>query len=122
MKDTSQNALTLNNVAGCFYILIGGLLLAMFVALFEFILKARHDSIRYNVIRLYKRKKYFKKFILKFLSISFQYLNRCVRLQTFPSQEGRQKHIETCSLRFVKRTKKKKDFLSRKKLKIVYPG
>lgn len=48
-KDTSQNALTLNNVAGCFYILIGGLLLAMLVALFEFVLKARHDSIRYNV-------------------------------------------------------------------------
>lgn len=48
-KETIQNALTLNNVAGCFYILIGGLLVAMVVALVEFAAKAKHDSMRFNV-------------------------------------------------------------------------
>ncbi|KAH7645973.1 glutamate receptor 1-like protein 1 [Dermatophagoides farinae] len=48
-KDTNQYTLTLNSVAGCFYILISGLLLAMIVALCEFILKAQHDSTAYNI-------------------------------------------------------------------------
>lgn len=48
-KETIQNALTLNNVAGCFYILIGGLLVAMIVALVEFAAKAKHDSLRFNL-------------------------------------------------------------------------
>ncbi|KAH9421933.1 Glutamate receptor 2 [Dermatophagoides pteronyssinus] len=48
-KDTNQYTLTLNSVAGCFYILISGLLLAMIVALCEFILKAQHDSAVYNI-------------------------------------------------------------------------
>ncbi|KPM07528.1 glutamate receptor 1-like protein 1 [Sarcoptes scabiei] len=49
-KDTNQYTLTLNSVAGCFYILISGLVLAMMVSFGEFFLKAKHDSIRYNVI------------------------------------------------------------------------
>ncbi|KAH9404219.1 Glutamate receptor 2, partial [Tyrophagus putrescentiae] len=47
-KETIQNALTLNNVAGCFYILIGGLLVAMIVALVEFAAKAKHDSFAFQ--------------------------------------------------------------------------
>lgn len=35
-EDTQRNELTLSNVAGIFYILIGGLLLALSVALTEF--------------------------------------------------------------------------------------
>lgn len=35
-QDTSRNELTLSNVAGIFYILLGGLLLALLVALVEF--------------------------------------------------------------------------------------
>lgn len=35
-KDTSRNELTLSNVAGIFYILIGGLLTALLVSLVEF--------------------------------------------------------------------------------------
>ncbi|GIY91296.1 glutamate receptor 4 [Caerostris extrusa] len=42
----SQNELTLSNVAGCFYILIGGLVLAMVVALLEFCYKARVEAVR----------------------------------------------------------------------------
>lgn len=35
-KDTSRNELTLSNVAGIFYILIGGLLMSLLVSLVEF--------------------------------------------------------------------------------------
>ncbi|KAG8202102.1 hypothetical protein JTE90_010464 [Oedothorax gibbosus] len=45
-KESSQNDLTLSNVAGCFYILIGGLILAMFVALLEFCYRARKEAKR----------------------------------------------------------------------------
>ncbi|GIY73543.1 glutamate receptor 4 [Caerostris darwini] len=45
-KESSQNELTLSNVAGCFYILIGGLVLAMVVALLEFCYKARVEAVR----------------------------------------------------------------------------
>ncbi|XP_035230207.1 glutamate receptor 1-like, partial [Stegodyphus dumicola] len=45
-KESSQNELTLSNVAGCFYILIGGLVLAMVVALLEFCYKARIEAMR----------------------------------------------------------------------------
>ncbi|CAL1261784.1 unnamed protein product [Larinioides sclopetarius] len=45
-KESTQNELTLSNVAGCFYILIGGLILAMIVALMEFCYKARIEARR----------------------------------------------------------------------------
>ncbi|XP_022240427.1 glutamate receptor 1-like isoform X1 [Limulus polyphemus] len=45
-KDSSQNELTLSNVAGCFYILIGGLVWAMVVALLDFCYKARVEASR----------------------------------------------------------------------------
>ena len=40
---SSQSSLSLSNVAGIFYILIGGLGLSMFVATFEFLYKTRAD-------------------------------------------------------------------------------
>ena len=40
-QDASRNELSLSNVAGIFFILIGGLLVALAVALFEFCLKSR---------------------------------------------------------------------------------
>lgn len=46
----NQSELTLGNVAGCFYILVGGLLLAMCVAFIEFILKSKAEAIRQKVI------------------------------------------------------------------------
>lgn len=39
-QDTSRNELTLSNVAGIFYILLGGLLLALVVAMVEFCCKS----------------------------------------------------------------------------------
>ncbi|XP_067134213.1 glutamate receptor 1-like isoform X2 [Centruroides vittatus] len=45
-RESSQNELTLSNVAGCFYILIGGLILAMVVALIEFCYKSRSEASR----------------------------------------------------------------------------
>ncbi|XP_018494805.2 glutamate receptor 1 [Galendromus occidentalis] len=45
-KESTQNELTLSNVAGCFYILIGGLVLAMVVALLEFCYKSRLEATR----------------------------------------------------------------------------
>ncbi|XP_064482160.1 glutamate receptor 1-like isoform X1 [Ornithodoros turicata] len=45
-KESTQNELTLSNVAGCFYILIGGLVLAMVVALLEFCYKSRLEASR----------------------------------------------------------------------------
>ncbi|XP_023220661.1 glutamate receptor 4-like, partial [Centruroides sculpturatus] len=45
-KESSQNELTLSNVAGCFYILIGGLGFAMVVALLEFCYKSRLEATR----------------------------------------------------------------------------
>lgn len=44
-----QNALTMNNVAGCFYILVSGLVVALIVALGDFLLKAKTDSSKLNV-------------------------------------------------------------------------
>ncbi|CAN8032801.1 unnamed protein product, partial [Ixodes persulcatus] len=48
-KESTQNELTLSNVAGCFYILIGGLVLAMVVALLEFCYKSRMEAARSKV-------------------------------------------------------------------------
>lgn len=42
--DGGQSALTLSNVAGIFYILIGGLILAIIVAIAEFLYKSKVDS------------------------------------------------------------------------------
>ncbi|UYV84177.1 GRIA2 [Cordylochernes scorpioides] len=48
-QESSHNELTLSNVAGCFYILVGGLVLAMVVALLEFCIKAKIDARRHRV-------------------------------------------------------------------------
>lgn len=45
-QDASRNELSLSNVAGIFYILIGGLLVALAVALIEFCFKSRSDSLQ----------------------------------------------------------------------------
>ena len=47
-KDATTNPLTLSNVSGIFHILIGGLVLAMVVALLEYLIHQR--------IRSHKRK------------------------------------------------------------------
>ncbi|XP_046373507.1 glutamate receptor-like isoform X1 [Haliotis cracherodii] len=46
--DGTQSALTLQNVAGIFYILIGGLILALVTAVVEFFYKSRVDSRKYK--------------------------------------------------------------------------
>lgn len=43
-KQDARNELSLSNVAGIFFILIGGLLVALAVALFEFCIKSRSIS------------------------------------------------------------------------------
>ncbi|XP_066945637.1 glutamate receptor 1-like [Macrobrachium rosenbergii] len=43
-QETRTNALTLSNVAGIFYIMTGGLVLSMFVALVEFCYKSKMDA------------------------------------------------------------------------------
>ncbi|XP_024083533.1 glutamate receptor 1 [Cimex lectularius] len=48
-KDTSRNELSLSNVAGIFYILIGGLILAMAVALLEFCYKSHTEATRAKI-------------------------------------------------------------------------
>ncbi|KAK5929250.1 hypothetical protein CgunFtcFv8_010498 [Champsocephalus gunnari] len=48
-KDKSSQALSLSNVAGVFYILVGGLGLAMLVALVEFCYKSRAEAKRMKV-------------------------------------------------------------------------
>ncbi|XP_014208745.1 glutamate receptor 1 [Copidosoma floridanum] len=48
-QDTSRNELSLSNVAGIFYILIGGLLLALSVALIEFCYKSHTEATRAKI-------------------------------------------------------------------------
>ncbi|KAM9540558.1 glutamate receptor 4 isoform 6-T12 [Salvelinus alpinus] len=48
-RDKSSQALSLSNVAGVFYILVGGLGLAMLVALIEFCYKSRNEAKRMKV-------------------------------------------------------------------------
>uniref|UniRef100_A0A673L0D2 Glutamate receptor n=1 Tax=Sinocyclocheilus rhinocerous TaxID=307959 RepID=A0A673L0D2_9TELE len=48
-KDSGSKALSLSNVAGVFYILVGGLGLAMLVALIEFCYKSRNEAKRMKV-------------------------------------------------------------------------
>lgn len=43
-QETSRNELSLKNVAGIFFILIGGLILSLVVALFEFLLNKRNEK------------------------------------------------------------------------------
>lgn len=43
-QDPAHNELSLSNVSGLFFILIGGLVLALFVALIEFCFKGRNDT------------------------------------------------------------------------------
>lgn len=45
-KESSQNELTLSNVAGCFYILIGGCALALVVSFLEFCYKSKIEASR----------------------------------------------------------------------------
>ncbi|ESO90630.1 hypothetical protein LOTGIDRAFT_122838, partial [Lottia gigantea] len=47
-KDGAQSALSLNNVAGIFFILIGGLVLALITAGLEFLYKSKKDARRYK--------------------------------------------------------------------------
>jgi hypothetical protein len=49
-QDASRNELSLSNVAGIFYILIGGLILAMAVALLEFCYKSHTEASRAKVM------------------------------------------------------------------------
>ena len=48
-QETSRSELSLSNVAGIFYILIGGLLLALAVALLEFCYKSHSEATRAKV-------------------------------------------------------------------------
>ncbi|XP_054275505.1 glutamate receptor 1-like isoform X1 [Macrosteles quadrilineatus] len=48
-QDASRNELSLSNVAGIFYILIGGLILAMGVALIEFCYKSHNEATRAKI-------------------------------------------------------------------------
>lgn len=49
-ETATRNELSLSNVAGIFYILIGGLLLAMAVALCEFCYKSHVEATRAKVL------------------------------------------------------------------------
>jgi len=48
-KENTQNELSLSNVAGIFYILIGGLVLALGVAFFEFLYWSRVDAKQHKI-------------------------------------------------------------------------
>ncbi|XP_074604741.1 glutamate receptor 1-like isoform X2 [Brevipalpus obovatus] len=48
-KESAHSELTLGNVAGCFYILIGGLLLGLVVALIEFFWTSKREAVRKQV-------------------------------------------------------------------------
>ena len=49
LQDASRNELSLSNVAGIFYILIGGLLIALAVALIEFCYKSHTEAVRAKI-------------------------------------------------------------------------
>jgi len=48
-QGSSQSALTLSNVAGIFYILIGGLGFSMIISLLEYMYKSKKQIIRQKV-------------------------------------------------------------------------
>ena len=56
-QGSSQSALTLSNVAGIFYILIGGLGLSMVVSLLEYIYKSKKSLIKHRVRIFYYHEK-----------------------------------------------------------------
>lgn len=66
-QETTQNELSLSNVAGIFYILIGGLVLALVVAFFEFLYWSRVDAKKHKV----KMQFYHWDFIFSWVIISF---------------------------------------------------
>jgi len=49
MQGSSQSALTLSNVAGIFYILIGGLGVSMVISLLEYVYKSKKQIVRQKV-------------------------------------------------------------------------
>ena len=49
LQSSKQSALTLSNVAGVFYILIGGLALSMITSVLEFVYKSRVETKRQKV-------------------------------------------------------------------------
>ncbi|XP_076467660.1 glutamate receptor 2-like [Babylonia areolata] len=49
IKESKTSSLTLSNVSGIFHILIGGLVLAMFVALLDYCIKSRLKTKKFNV-------------------------------------------------------------------------
>jgi len=51
-QGSSQSALTLSNVAGIFYILIGGLGVSMIISLLEYVYKSKKQIIRQKVAHL----------------------------------------------------------------------
>jgi len=51
-QGSSQSALTLSNVAGIFYILIGGLGVSMIISLLEYVYKSKKQIIRQKVAYL----------------------------------------------------------------------
>jgi len=48
-QGSSQSALTLSNVAGIFYILIGGLGISMIISLLEYMYKSKKQIVRQKV-------------------------------------------------------------------------
>jgi len=48
-QGSSQSALTLSNVAGIFYILIGGLGVSMIISLLEYMYKSKKQIVRQKV-------------------------------------------------------------------------
>lgn len=49
LQDAARNELSLSNVAGIFYILIGGLMIALAVALIEFCYKSHTEAVRAKI-------------------------------------------------------------------------
>lgn len=49
MQDTGTSARSLDNVVGLFYILVGGMVLSLFVAVLEFLYKSKVEATRKQV-------------------------------------------------------------------------
>lgn len=74
--DATRNELSLSNVAGIFYILIGGLLLALAVALLEFCYKSHTEATRAKVIIV-------KNMLSYILLYVYMQLNYIIKLKYF---------------------------------------
>jgi len=79
--DAARNELSLSNVAGIFYILIGGLLLALAVALLEFCYKSHTEATRAKVMKSRETDRgynfihfYFAYFIMSKINSNLSYL------------------------------------------------